>query len=132
MYFITTLHRNLYSEYRKNTLCQSFRIVVVPSVLPSFLPDYCHSFSSDFLVESMTSKSLFEINWPLSFCLLTTKYWQHKVVSALRKYYNIQRFSRKDFFQRSRKLSCPCFRMIVWALQKILKTSLVHWGCQSK
>ena len=28
----------------KNTLCHSFRIIVIPSVLLSFLPYYCHSF----------------------------------------------------------------------------------------
>ena len=30
--------------FQKNTLCHSFRIIVIPSVLLSFLPDYCHSF----------------------------------------------------------------------------------------
>ena len=30
--------------FQKNTLCQSFRISVIPSVLLSFLPDFCHSF----------------------------------------------------------------------------------------
>ena len=29
---------------QKNTLCHSFRIIVIPSVLLSFLPYYCHSF----------------------------------------------------------------------------------------
>jgi hypothetical protein len=29
---------------QKNTLCHSFRIIVMPSVLLSFLPNYCHSF----------------------------------------------------------------------------------------
>jgi hypothetical protein len=28
----------------QNTLCHSFLIIVIPSVLLSFLPDYCHSF----------------------------------------------------------------------------------------
>ena len=32
--------------FQKNTLCHSFRIIVIPSVLLSFLPDYCHSFRS--------------------------------------------------------------------------------------
>ena len=30
--------------FQKNTLCHSFRIIVIPSGLPSFLPDFCHSF----------------------------------------------------------------------------------------
>ena len=30
--------------FQKSTLCHSFRIIVIPSVLLSFLPDYCHSF----------------------------------------------------------------------------------------
>ena len=30
--------------FQKNTLCHSFRIIVIPSILLSFLPDYCHSF----------------------------------------------------------------------------------------
>ena len=30
--------------FKKNTLCHSFRIIVIPSVLLSFLPDFCHSF----------------------------------------------------------------------------------------
>ena len=30
--------------FQKTTLCHSFRIIVIPSVLLSFLPDYCHSF----------------------------------------------------------------------------------------
>ena len=30
--------------FQKNTLCHSFRITVIPSVLLSFLPDNCHSF----------------------------------------------------------------------------------------
>ena len=30
--------------FQKNTLCHSFRIIVIPSLLLSFLPDYCHSF----------------------------------------------------------------------------------------
>ena len=29
---------------KKNTLCHSFRISVIPSIVLSFLPDYCHSF----------------------------------------------------------------------------------------
>ena len=30
--------------FQKNTLCHSFRIIVIPSIVLSFLPDYCHSF----------------------------------------------------------------------------------------
>ena len=30
--------------FQKNSLCHSFRISVIPSILLSFLPDYCHSF----------------------------------------------------------------------------------------
>ena len=30
--------------FLKNTLCHSFHIIVIPSILLSFLPDYCHSF----------------------------------------------------------------------------------------
>ena len=30
--------------FQKNTLCHSFQIIVIPSVLLSFLPDYRHSF----------------------------------------------------------------------------------------
>ena len=30
--------------FHKNTLCHSFRIIVIPSELLSFLPYYCHSF----------------------------------------------------------------------------------------
>ena len=29
---------------KKDTLCHSFRIIVIPSIVLSFLPDYCHSF----------------------------------------------------------------------------------------
>jgi hypothetical protein len=31
-------------SFQKNTLCHSFRIIVIPSVLLSFLPYFCHSF----------------------------------------------------------------------------------------
>ena len=30
--------------FQKSTLCHSFRIIVIPSVVLSFLPHYCHSF----------------------------------------------------------------------------------------
>ena len=30
--------------FKKNTLCHSFHIIVIPSIVLSFLPDYCHSF----------------------------------------------------------------------------------------
>ena len=30
--------------FQRNTLCHSFHIIVIPSVLLSFLPDFCHSF----------------------------------------------------------------------------------------
>ena len=30
--------------FQKNTICHSFGIIVIPSLLLSFLPDYCHSF----------------------------------------------------------------------------------------
>jgi hypothetical protein len=30
--------------FSKETLCHSFRIIVIPFILLSFLPDYCHSF----------------------------------------------------------------------------------------
>ena len=30
--------------FQKNTLCHSFRIIVILSILLSFLPDFCHSF----------------------------------------------------------------------------------------
>jgi hypothetical protein len=32
------------SKNQKINLCHSFRIIVIPSILLSFLPDYCHSF----------------------------------------------------------------------------------------
>jgi hypothetical protein len=41
------LEKDLSKKKKKNqkkTLCHSFRIIVIPSVLLSFLSDYCHSF----------------------------------------------------------------------------------------
>ena len=34
---------------QKNTLCHSSRVIVIPSVLLSFFPVYCHSFRRQFL-----------------------------------------------------------------------------------
>ena len=39
---VTFKQKNIF--FQKNTLCHSFLIIVIPSVLLSFLPDYCHSF----------------------------------------------------------------------------------------
>ena len=36
--------KQIFFFFQKNTLCHFFRIIVIPSVLLSFLPCYCHSF----------------------------------------------------------------------------------------
>ena len=42
LFGVTFKQKNIF--FQKNTLCHSFRIIVIPSVLLSFLLDYCHSF----------------------------------------------------------------------------------------
>ena len=42
LFGVTFKQKNFF--FQKYTLCHSFRIIVIPSVLLSFLPDYCHSF----------------------------------------------------------------------------------------
>ena len=42
LFGVTFKQKNIF--FFKKILCHSFRIIVIPSVLLSFLPDYCHSF----------------------------------------------------------------------------------------
>ena len=41
--------------FQKNTLCHSFCIIVIPSILLSFLPDYCHSFNISVIPSELLS-----------------------------------------------------------------------------
>ena len=45
----------IYFFFQENTLCHSFRIIVISSGLPSFLPDFCQSFRIFVIISRLVS-----------------------------------------------------------------------------
>ena len=59
--FGVTLKQKRKKKNQKNTLRHSFCIIVIPSILLSFLPDYCHSFRISFNPSELLPFQIFVI-----------------------------------------------------------------------
>ena len=90
--------------FHKNTLCHSFRIIVIPSELLSFLPYYCHSFRITVIPSRLLS---FLPDYCHSFQIIVIP---SGLVSILPNYYHFKYLSSwiapvPSHIQRARKMA---------------------------